>query len=209
MLLSAWSAAASDVYISSRFLFFLARCHHAPQFLASLVRHPYTPPQPVESEDELTETDSEDERDFPPVIHITRESTTSLDNIVEHDDSAVAEPLLDSLFESPDITPGTSNFSLTPQPSDVDNEKADVRVEVIEAFGDSEGGDATVPPTTRGENVEEAGIGRHKESLFVLPLNAVLVSASVGLLSFLGSATGNTATTVSASKCSPDALHYS
>ncbi|KAI0738821.1 amino acid permease-domain-containing protein [Daedaleopsis nitida] len=40
ILLSAWSAAASDIYISSRFLFFLARRGHAPSFLAHLFRYP-------------------------------------------------------------------------------------------------------------------------------------------------------------------------
>ena len=40
ILLSAWSAAASDIYISSRFLFFLSRRGHAPTFLAHLFRYP-------------------------------------------------------------------------------------------------------------------------------------------------------------------------
>jgi yeast amino acid transporter len=40
ILVSAWSAAASDIYISSRFLFFLARRGHAPTFLATLTRFP-------------------------------------------------------------------------------------------------------------------------------------------------------------------------
>ncbi|KAH9948277.1 amino acid permease-domain-containing protein [Amylocystis lapponica] len=57
-LLSAWSAAASDVYISSRFLFFLARCHHAPQFLAFLVRHPH---YPLNDPEDTSDDDSDDE----------------------------------------------------------------------------------------------------------------------------------------------------
>ncbi|TBU42272.1 amino acid transporter [Dichomitus squalens] len=40
ILLSALSAASSDIYISSRFLFFLARRKHAPSFLDHLVRYP-------------------------------------------------------------------------------------------------------------------------------------------------------------------------
>ena len=40
ILLLAWSAAASDIYISSRFLFFLSRRGHAPAFLAHLFRYP-------------------------------------------------------------------------------------------------------------------------------------------------------------------------
>ncbi|KAH9891921.1 amino acid permease-domain-containing protein [Cubamyces lactineus] len=38
ILISAWSAAASDIYISSRFLFFLARRGHAPAFLGNLFK---------------------------------------------------------------------------------------------------------------------------------------------------------------------------
>jgi hypothetical protein len=36
-LLSAWSAATSDIYVSSRFLFFLSRRGHAPAFLGKLI----------------------------------------------------------------------------------------------------------------------------------------------------------------------------
>ena len=38
ILISAWSAAASDIYIGSRFLFFLARRGHAPAFLGHLFK---------------------------------------------------------------------------------------------------------------------------------------------------------------------------
>ena len=41
---SAWSAASSDVYISSRYLFFLARCHHAPEFCGRLFHRRATAP---------------------------------------------------------------------------------------------------------------------------------------------------------------------
>ncbi|TFK33223.1 amino acid permease/ SLC12A domain-containing protein [Crucibulum laeve] len=37
-VLSAFSAAVSDVYISSRYLFFLAQCGHAPRFCAAIYR---------------------------------------------------------------------------------------------------------------------------------------------------------------------------
>ncbi|KAI0687059.1 amino acid permease-domain-containing protein [Earliella scabrosa] len=40
ILLSAWSAAASDIYMSSRFLFFLGRRKHAPSVFAHLFRYP-------------------------------------------------------------------------------------------------------------------------------------------------------------------------
>jgi len=54
-LLSAWSAACSDLYISSRFLFFLARCEHAPKFFARLIRPPY------QNADDSDDSDEEDE----------------------------------------------------------------------------------------------------------------------------------------------------
>ena len=57
ILLSAWSAAASDIYISSRFLFFLARRGHAPNFLAHLFRYPRA--RAVHS----TQSDSDSEAD--------------------------------------------------------------------------------------------------------------------------------------------------
>ena len=57
ILLSAWSAAASDIYISSRFLFFLARRGHAPTFLAHLFRYPRA--RTVHS----TQSDSDSEAD--------------------------------------------------------------------------------------------------------------------------------------------------
>lgn len=74
ILLSAWSAAASDVYISSRFLFFLARCGHAPKIFASLIRYPSDPNQlepPPEEEDIL----DQDDDDLPSVIDIRDERT--------------------------------------------------------------------------------------------------------------------------------------
>uniref|UniRef100_A0A8H8CKQ2 Amino acid permease/ SLC12A domain-containing protein n=1 Tax=Psilocybe cubensis TaxID=181762 RepID=A0A8H8CKQ2_PSICU len=38
-VISAFSAATSDVYISSRFLYYLARCGHAPRFCAAIFRN--------------------------------------------------------------------------------------------------------------------------------------------------------------------------
>ncbi|KDR78827.1 hypothetical protein GALMADRAFT_224077 [Galerina marginata CBS 339.88] len=37
-VISAFSAAVSDVYIASRFLYYLARCGHAPRFCAGIIR---------------------------------------------------------------------------------------------------------------------------------------------------------------------------
>lgn len=65
IIVSAWSAAASDIYISSRFLFFLARRHHAPSFLASLLKYPQPSSSPL-----VESTDSESDDDIPSVIDI-------------------------------------------------------------------------------------------------------------------------------------------
>ncbi|TBU26120.1 amino acid transporter [Dichomitus squalens] len=64
ILLSAWSAAASDIYISSRFLFFLARRGHAPTFLAHLFRYPRARAVP-QSDSELSDLEggSDDDSD--------------------------------------------------------------------------------------------------------------------------------------------------
>ncbi|KAI0629930.1 amino acid permease-domain-containing protein [Trametes polyzona] len=128
ILISAWSAAASDIYISSRFLFFLARQGHAPSFLAHLFR--LNRSQPVEthgSEGEATDA-----------------SDTNSDS--DDDEGSVAE----ELRESPSLEDG-----LGAAPEDVD-----------------------------------PGLAK-PDSSYVLPLASVLVSASVGLLTFLSSAAGS------------------
>ncbi|THH31588.1 hypothetical protein EUX98_g2586 [Antrodiella citrinella] len=176
VLLSAWSAAASDVYISSRFLFFLARCHHAPQFLASLIRYPYRRPQHVESEDELTDTESDDE-ESPPVINITHESLPDFheDPYRTRKDNEVSFPLLgspDALYDFWAATPESSSFSPTPQLSEMGkDEDGAVHVEVVE-----------VSPNASGEFARES---RESDDM----------EATGATHSFLGSATGNTAET--------------
>lgn len=197
VLLSAWSAAASDVYISSRFLFFLARCHHAPQFLASLVRYPSTPRREhLESEEELSDEETEEE-DVPPVIHITRETEAVQGESPRQNSAELSQPFLSftPLFESPSF----SAYSLSPEPVDSDKEK-DVHVSIHEASSQASEDPIHYEDTFEVSERADAEVGetiREKEPLFVLPLNAVLVSASVGLLSFLGSVSGNTAVTVS------------
>ena len=49
-LLAAWSASAADLYISSRFLFFLSKRRHAPAFLSSLVKYPSNKKQTQDEE---------------------------------------------------------------------------------------------------------------------------------------------------------------
>ena len=74
ILLSAWSAATSDIYVSSRFLFLLARRGHAPQFLAHLIRYPWCETTSAEhTEDEDTDDDYDD------VILIERRSPIIID----------------------------------------------------------------------------------------------------------------------------------
>ncbi|TBU42274.1 amino acid transporter [Dichomitus squalens] len=120
ILLSAWSAAASDIYISSRFLFFLARRGHAPTFLAHLFRYP----------------------------------------------RARAVPQSDS--ELSDLEGGSDDDS-------DDNGIHDVHVE--HALTDQEIAGEQVLPSS--------------QPTYVMPLASVLVSASVGLLTFLSYGAGS------------------
>ncbi|KAM5541192.1 hypothetical protein V8D89_005121 [Ganoderma adspersum] len=123
ILLSAWSAAASDIYISSRFLFFLARRGHAPNFLAHLFRYPRARARAVHS----TQSDS------------------------DSDSKAAAD-------------------------SGSESDVAEIR--------------RTEPPLSdeemRGEQVLPSN-----QPTYVMPLASVLVSASVGLLTFLSYGTGS------------------
>ena len=172
ILLSAWSAAASDVYISSRFLFFLAKCRHAPSFLAWLIRHPWDESQ----DDDGYETEEEDvmevDDDELPVIDIRRED----------DNESLSSPRLSSSSSNPDESTalrrtiscaelGVSNYA-TPG----------VEIHITEVTSDA--GDPVTKPAKK------------KAPLFVLPLAAVLVSSSVGLLSFLGTSKGSSSLAV-------------
>ncbi|KAM5541191.1 hypothetical protein V8D89_005120 [Ganoderma adspersum] len=121
ILLSAWSAAASDIYISSRFLFFLARRRHAPTFLAHLFRYPRARTVHSSQSDSDTDADADSDSDS---------------------DSDIAEVGRDS-----------------PVLSDAD---------------------------LAGEQVLPSS-----QPAYVMPLASVLVSASVGLLTFLSYGTGS------------------
>ncbi|KAK7682321.1 hypothetical protein QCA50_014525 [Cerrena zonata] len=158
ILLSAWSAAASDVYISSRFLFFLARCHHAPQFLASLIRHPWH--ETAEDSDESEEEDlAAVDDDELPVIDIRRfDEEESMLN--------ARQPFR------------TENESMLMQSGSHDKEYSDTFGSGVEVH--------VTEVSSHIEDLTEEHPERQKISYFVLPLAAVLVSSSVGLLSFLG-----------------------
>ncbi|KAI0345542.1 hypothetical protein BDW22DRAFT_1324774 [Trametopsis cervina] len=136
ILLSAWSAASSDIYISSRFLFFLAKNKHAPEIFSYLRRYP-RPEAPPPSHDE---EDSEGE---------------NRDQVSVYGDEEDSEG---------------------------------VHVSVRSATDD--GGSSRTHP-----NADVESQRNKKQPWFVLPLYAVLASASVGFLSFL-SAGGNGAEVV-------------
>ncbi|GBE85477.1 Arginine permease CAN1 [Sparassis crispa] len=136
LLLSAWSAACSDIYISSRFLFFLARCKHAPKFLATLIRHPYH--QPAVTGDETADSSDEEEDD---------------------DDRSHTDAV-----EPPQISPATAD---NPQER---------------------------PPLESHLLPANSPAAPQRQPFLVLPIAAVLVSSSMGLLGFLSSS-GSSATT--------------
>ncbi|KAI0747493.1 amino acid transporter [Fomes fomentarius] len=129
ILLSAWSAASSDIYISSRFLFFLARRGHAPSFLAHLFRYPSARRVRSSLSDSDSNTDEDDEE--------TR-SDSDRDSDGGHDDTGLREN---------------------------------------ELLG--------------GEHVQ-----LQPKHTYVMPLASVLVSASVGMLTFLSYKSGSSAQTV-------------
>ncbi|KAL1946120.1 hypothetical protein VTO73DRAFT_15247 [Trametes versicolor] len=121
ILISAWSAAASDIYISSRFLFFLARRGHAPSFLAHLFR--------------LNQSRAAE-------VHESESETTDASDTNSDDE--------DSVVEEPRVSPTIEDGLGIAEDTDLD-----------------------------------------KGSTYVLPLASVLVSASVGLLTFLSSTAGS------------------
>ncbi|PIL34845.1 transporter [Ganoderma sinense ZZ0214-1] len=127
ILLSAWSAAASDIYISSRFLFFLARRGHAPTFLAHLFRYPRA--RTVHSHSTQSDSDSENDADSDS------EGDIDIAEVGRDDTDTV---LSDEEMRGEQVLPSTRN-----QPT------------------------------------------------YVMPLASVLVSASVGLLTFLSYGAGS------------------
>lgn len=140
ILLSAWSAAAADIYISSRFLYFLAKRGHAPSIFAFLTKYPTdsaqrnrtTDTSDYDSEDDMNDTDSD---------------------TGNHQQEAT----------------GSSPRAQNPDGDWVENERHG---------SDEETGDL---PNRGISNRAQA-----KRPQFVLPLAAVLGSASVSFLCFLG-----------------------
>ncbi|KAJ3549374.1 hypothetical protein NM688_g5183 [Phlebia brevispora] len=112
ILLSAWSAAASDIYIASRFLFFLARRFHAPRIFATLIRYPYDPNRPglreQEEEDILDQEDDELPPPVPAVYGRRREDSSSSNNS--------AECIQEDNVRSPPLT-ANEEYEMVPIPS--------------------------------------------------------------------------------------------
>jgi len=153
-------------------------------------RHSHHTAYSIDSCDELTDSDM-DEENFPLTMKMpaTHNSMARSGDDSRPDDGEASPPLLrfpEPRYHSPDLL---LDFP-TPQPTEMNADEV-VHVEAIGASPDTTGGSARV-----SDNAEENSGPRHDEPIFVLPLNAVLASASIGLLSFLGSATGNTAETV-------------
>ena len=186
VLLSAWSAAASDIYISSRFLFFLARRGHAPKFFASLTRYPPADGHDLagsETDEEDSDEEEEEGGDIPHVIDISFTDSGSLTQgmemlYVEHNHSVSAGNLSEATEEGVQV-------SVLPVNGASDDSG-------LEAEG--VGMHASLPSRrTTGEQLDvEAATPKKRAPLFVLPLRAVFGSASVGLLCFLGATSGAT-----------------
>ncbi|KAI0345540.1 hypothetical protein BDW22DRAFT_884668 [Trametopsis cervina] len=172
ILLSAWSAASSDIYISSRFLFFLAKNRHAPEIFSYLRRYPRpeTPPSPhgVDSED------AEQEQEIPDVDDLDDDELPQLS-------SALEDNRRRRLSHIRRVRPEEDQVSVY---GSEDNESVRPSVRLATDHGGSTHTD-----------VDVESLGDKKQPWFVLPLYAVLASASVGFLSFL-SAGGNGAEVV-------------
>lgn len=238
VLLSAWSAAASDIYISSRFLFFLSRCGHAPQIFASLFRYPRIEedeePQPdadeegeADEEEEVIDIAAEEDSDVPPIL---------VEGPDDDEDGKDDKELKDVFWHSREgtfvsITPvASSSASSMEDVSQTTAPRADGQYSALSS--DSPYQDSPSLPSTPGTphtpsttdngtpgapntpgtpelDVEQGGDGGYtKQPWFVLPLYAVLGSASVGLLSFLGTISGQGAQVVSCLVLRDDARYF-
>lgn len=178
-LLSAWSAAASDVYISSRFLFFLARCHHAPQIFASLIRYPSKPQQKVvqsHSDEDSGASDGgygDDGDDECIDINVRARPGTPVEVSDDEYFGKDEHPKPDRQHLSPGIT-----VTVTPASASTSMEDLSPDAPLADGPRDDAGSDAN-------DDVEQGSTPKEKRPWFVLPLFAVLGSASVGGIAFL------------------------
>ena len=170
VLVSAWSAAVSDLYVSSRFLFFLSFSGHAPRVFGRLISYPVSQEPNV---DRMPESDTEDEDSadvlaWDALLHATAPPDgahsfadrvpNSVPVLEEFDTGASATP--------PSHTTATSSYVCAAPPTPVRNRSLDV--------------EATTNP----------GTTQPRQPWYVVPLFAVLASASMGSLCFMGSKRG-------------------
>ena len=140
ILLSALSAATSDIYISSRYLFFLARCKHAPQIFAFLIK--YSP----------------------------FDSRTSRPSVAEHRPFPTSEDI-------PMAQLNTQEYTNENQVAAVDDDSEHSYAFPVPAEVEQDAATPTTPTTPT-----------QRKPWIVLPLWAVLGSASIGLLSLISQA---------------------
>ncbi|KAL4247913.1 hypothetical protein ABKN59_006786 [Abortiporus biennis] len=168
ILLSAWSAAASDVYISSRFLFFLAERGHAPAIFGLLLNakgniSKISPPPGDES------SDIED-NDELPVINITFENSSLASSSVQTPSSDTEE------------RPGSLDKN------ELELDEVDVQVHDAESLNHDRGLPRIIVPIPSYAPTSSQPIKKPS----VLPLPAVLASSAMGFLVFLGAPSSNT-----------------
>lgn len=155
ILISALSAATSDIYISSRYLFFLARCKHAPQIFAFLIK--YSPFDSRTSRPPVAE-----HRPFPtsediPMTQLNTQEYPSGNQVAAVDDDS----------DKSDTEEEPTDINAPPEIEEVPDFPVPAEVEQ----------DAATPTTPT-----------QRKPWIVLPLWAVLGSASIGLLSLISQA---------------------
>ncbi|GJE92577.1 amino acid permease-domain-containing protein [Phanerochaete sordida] len=180
VLLSAWSAAASDVYISSRFLFFLARQRHAPRMFNFLLRYPQEK-EHAELEDEAIDNPTQAEMSSAPFDY---SKPLSYDDDPEDTSQAPKHKLTQAIH--------VSTFPVSASASTLDLPEDEIPLNeepyVTQPYKDEE---CAKPPQPRGRLSLKRWLTerwcKKDWSVFplIVPLNAVLGSASVGLLAFL------------------------
>ncbi|KAI0088652.1 amino acid permease-domain-containing protein [Irpex rosettiformis] len=232
ILLSAWSAASSDIYIGSRFLFFLAKNHHAPEIFAYLRRYPREDSKKSSSgrdnsrqeEEDLPDIDELDDDELQMLSTTASASASSArerrprqarhrytqsrqdqdGNIPEEDQQSFHDGGFNSrVAEDGGYTSSPQMVQVTITPADEDSDK--VEHEHREYLSDHDDFDDDHPPeaqrdgspSSSGADPEsQRSIAKKQPSgpWFVLPLYAVLATAAVGLLSFMGAGGTNVQT---------------
>ncbi|KAI0793105.1 amino acid permease-domain-containing protein [Irpex lacteus] len=212
ILLSAWSAAASDIYIGSRFLFFLAKNNHAPEVFAYLRRYP---------REEKLPSETRPEDDLPDVNELDDDELQPLSTALENNERLSQQYRQRAAYGSRQQrsmqllgTPATDQISVQEYKFEDSPQQVHVTVTPVddESFnGRSEDHNGSYPScydepnepvdgerAAEGQdpNVDTESLRRKPPPWFVLPLYAVLATAAVGLLSFMGGGKDTNAETV-------------